>query len=589
MTHGGSSVPTTPVATGGSPPTAGGVLGEYRERKLALAELIRALMTVEHERHDEQRAGNARELLAGLAEDAFQLAVVGQFSRGKSTLMNAILGGPYLPTGALPMTSVLTTVRYGSQPRAWVRRTGGGLPIDVPVDQLVRFVAQQSGEREELQVASVEVELPAEILRLGFSFVDTPGIGSAIAANTATTEKFLPRADAVIFVTGCDAPLSEAEQQFLSTVRQYVEKLFLVVNKTDLVTAPEVENVVSYVRAQIADEGTQLRAYALSARLALEARMSGDRAGLTASGLPALEQPLVRFLASEKSQVFLQQTCRRAQRLLARAQGGPKFDERLNGIDVGLALFRDALAAWTPPAVDDEEQYVDLLPATSPAPRAAGGACIICQRVGTVPFDYLAHAQYLLATRQEERAKHAAAGGYCPLHTWLYAQTADPVGIALTYAEMAAELAARLREDASSGREAQDTLEHFLPTAERCPVCLVLHDAERQAVTELLDELTQDDSVERDAPAVNLCVAHLAAVLAAGAPEEQAGSLTRALADAMQRAAEDMRTFALKRQSLRRALLSDEESVAHLQTILRVAGHRELARPWRTDDDDRLG
>jgi hypothetical protein len=65
----------------------------------------------------------------GWPPTGFQLAVVGQFSRGKTTLMNALLGGAYLPMGALPMTSVITTVRYGGQPRAMVRRRPG--PVQV--------------------------------------------------------------------------------------------------------------------------------------------------------------------------------------------------------------------------------------------------------------------------------------------------------------------------------------------------------------------------------------------------------------------------------------------------------------------------
>jgi hypothetical protein len=69
-----------------------------------------------------------------------------------------------------------------------VRRAAGLLPIETSLDELVRFVAQASSEREELRVVSADVEVPSEILRLGFSFVDTPGVGSAIGANTATRE-----------------------------------------------------------------------------------------------------------------------------------------------------------------------------------------------------------------------------------------------------------------------------------------------------------------------------------------------------------------------------------------------------------------
>lgn len=184
-------------------------LKEYQRRRLELGDILRAALDIAHGRRDPEPDKDARQLLARLAEDRFQLAVVGQFSRGKSTLMNAILGADYLPTGALPMTSVITTIRYGSRPRAMVRRRSSGLPVEASLPEVARFVAQSSAERSELQVTSVDIEVPAEVLRLGFTFVDTPGVGSAIEINTATTKRFLPRADAVIFVTGFDTPLRE--------------------------------------------------------------------------------------------------------------------------------------------------------------------------------------------------------------------------------------------------------------------------------------------------------------------------------------------------------------------------------------------
>ncbi len=332
----------------------GEVLSEYRRRKLDLAEVIRMAMDLAEQRHDSERTAGARELLARLAEDRFQLAVVGQFSRGKSTLINAILGRSYLPTGALPMTSVVTTVGYGSRPRATVRRTEAAFPIETSIDDLERFVAQASAEREELGVASVEIQVPAEVLRLGFSFVDTPGVGSAIAANTATARRFLPEADAVIFVTSFDAPLGEPEVEFLNEVRRRIKRLFLVVNKLDLVSAAEAEEVMRFVRDRVLDQiGGESRTFALSARGALEAKLHGDAERLTASGLPQLEQTLVRFLTTEKSRSFLLRMCDRAERLLAHQQLDVELG-RLARSDAGHAARvrrfedrgQDLIEAW---------------------------------------------------------------------------------------------------------------------------------------------------------------------------------------------------------------------------------------------------
>ena len=125
---------------------------------------------------------------------------------------------------------------------------------------------------------------------------------------------------------------------------------------------------------------------------------------------------------------------------------------------------------------------------------------------------------------------------------------------------------------------------HFVPGRERCPVCLAVAEAERDAVAELLTNLPREPS---DAAGPPLCVLHLAAVLAANPGSERGRCLVRSLAAALERAAEDMQTYALKRESLRRHLMNDEERAAYLQAIARVAGRRELARPWRLEDEIR--
>ena len=89
-------------------------LRDYQQRRLDLADMLRAVMHVARHHDDAERKREARALLTRLAAGRFRLAVVGQFSRGKIALMNALLGGAYLPMGALPMTSVITTVRYGA-------------------------------------------------------------------------------------------------------------------------------------------------------------------------------------------------------------------------------------------------------------------------------------------------------------------------------------------------------------------------------------------------------------------------------------------------------------------------------------------
>ncbi len=320
--------------------------------------MIRAALYVARASEDQLAEKRARELLARLAADRFQLAVVGQFSRGKTTLMNALLGGAYLPMGALPMTSVITTVRFGSRPRAIVQRRGSPLPVEVPLAEVAGFVAQASARRAELQVVSVQVEIPAEILRLGFEFVDTPGVGSAIEINTATTRQFLPEADAVIFVTGLDSPLTESEAGFLADAARHAGRLFFVLNKRDLVCDDDAAAAAEFVRRRVRDDLgiDEPRLFALSARDALEAVVQGDRGRLSGSGLEQLRATLEEFLTTGKTRVFLGNIAGRAARLVSgqrrdlrlgrlRLDGGPDPSVVLAAFDTRMAELGGQLSA----------------------------------------------------------------------------------------------------------------------------------------------------------------------------------------------------------------------------------------------------
>jgi len=297
-------------------------LKSYRDRRLELGDLLRSVLHLAHSCADADTESRARELLSRLAADRFRLAVVGQFSRGKSTLMNALLGEAYLPMGAVPMTSVITIVRYGSRPKAMFRRHQSAFPVEVPLTQVADFVAASSIRRAEMRVAAVEVEVPAEILRLGFEFVDTPGVGSAVIAGTAVTTRFLPQADAVIFVTGFDSPLTGAEVDLLADASRQAGRLFLVLNKRDLVGGPDAAGAKDFVRRHLRDDLgiAEPRIYGLSALEALDGVTSGDPEQLSASGLPSLRADLESFLTTDKTRLFLGNVAGSAARLVSAQQ-----------------------------------------------------------------------------------------------------------------------------------------------------------------------------------------------------------------------------------------------------------------------------
>jgi len=337
-----------------------GALEEYAHLKLELASIVRALLHVAERRKHDRAIGEIRRLLARLAEDRFNLAVVGQFSRGKSSLMNAILGAPKLPTGVLPLTSVITTVTYGEKERVLLQREGWTLPQEIPLKQLADSVTQDTNPSNEKRVTLAEIQLPNEMLRLGIHFIDTPGVASTVAANSRTTREFLPEVDAAIVVTSFESPMTDAEVEFLRDVRQQIRKVFVVVNKLDLVTQPERTSALDSVKALIRDAvpGEPIEVFAVSARAALDAKRQDCFEALTASGLPRLESALTQFLRREKAQELLLRAADRAaatarqqmlairiaQRALSEAES-ERLKRRLEGRIWRLNADRDSLVA----------------------------------------------------------------------------------------------------------------------------------------------------------------------------------------------------------------------------------------------------
>jgi small GTP-binding protein len=298
---------------------ADAAIRRYDELKLELGALAQSAMLLCEKTRDEEGERALRQILARLAEDRFNLAVVGPFSRGKSSLMNAILGLEKLPTGLLPHTSVVTTVTYGPRERALVRCERWALAQEIPLDQLEEYVTERGNPGNRRRVAVAEIQLPVEILRRGLHFIDTPGVGSAIPANTEATEKFLPEIDAAIFVSSFDSVISENDIDFLRRLRATVGVVFLVLNKLDLVSDSQAEEVVRFVVERLESEPQIGRCalFSVSAKLALEAKRARDPEALARSGLPKLEAALAHFLDTDKTRQLARRV---AERLIANLQ-----------------------------------------------------------------------------------------------------------------------------------------------------------------------------------------------------------------------------------------------------------------------------
>jgi len=261
-------------------------------------------------------AAAARELSERLRQNRFHLVVVGQFKRGKTTLLNALLGEPVLPVAVLPLTSVITVLRHGESPGAIVH-LHSGRQSRIELEELSQFVTESGNPRNVKQVSRVEVFYPSPYLRGGVTLIDTPGVASVYEHNTQVTYDFIPRIDAAIFVTSPEPPLTAAEIAFLEDLGRQVSRVFLVMNKADLAEPAQLAEVLEFAQHSLSRKSApaELSILPVSARLALEAKRSGDSELLERSGFPALEKRIEKFLREEKREVFQQAATRTILRL----------------------------------------------------------------------------------------------------------------------------------------------------------------------------------------------------------------------------------------------------------------------------------
>ncbi|MGC9966185.1 MAG: dynamin family protein [Syntrophobacteraceae bacterium] len=242
-----------------------------------------------------------------LEEEAFNLVVLGQFKRGKSTFINALLGEAILPTAITPLTSVVTILRYGPKLKVVVEYLSGQLK-EIDLADLPAFITERENPQNKKEVKEVTVFYPSQYLKGGVRIIDTPGAGSVYSHNTEAAYAYLPYVDAGIFVVSVDPPLSGSERRFLKDVREYVDKVFFVLNKIDQVSDSDRKESLEFTARVIEDDvgPGRVRIYPLSARWALEGKKAGDDLLLGRSLLPEFEKQLLDFLAREKGRVFLQ-------------------------------------------------------------------------------------------------------------------------------------------------------------------------------------------------------------------------------------------------------------------------------------------
>lgn len=251
-----------------------------------------------------------------LEEDRLRILVAGEAKRGKSTLLNALLGRDLLPVGVLPLTAVPTTLTYGPDDRVEVHYLDGhGERFDVAA--LADLVTEDRNPDNIRGIADVTVYIAHPLLGRGIDLVDTPGVGSIHEHNTALAQQALREMDVAVFVTSADPPVSASERAVLTDVRALAVRVMVVLAKADQLDVEERDVVRDFVSRVASDVlGDPITPYVLSARQAIRAR--DDRA-LRESGLPEFITALEEYAVSGRRQDLVASVAGHGRRLAASA------------------------------------------------------------------------------------------------------------------------------------------------------------------------------------------------------------------------------------------------------------------------------
>lgn len=220
---------------------------------------------------------------------------------------------------------------------------------------LDEFGVYATDETRSCFVSHIELYDSTPLAAKGAALVDTPGADSINARHTGVAFNYIKNADAVLFVTYYNHAFSQADREFLMQLGRIkdtleLDKMFFLVNAADLASGQEeLEEVVGHVEENLLRHGIRSpRIFPVSSRMALTAKLEGDREGLERAGFLRFERELSHFAAEELASVAvhgakleLEQAARRLERLQeeARADAADREDKarRLNGAEHAAA------------------------------------------------------------------------------------------------------------------------------------------------------------------------------------------------------------------------------------------------------------
>ncbi|MDO5346129.1 MAG: dynamin family protein [Lachnospiraceae bacterium] len=272
-----------------------------------------------------KQAERAKEESNRIKSHVFSVGIMGEFKRGKSTVINALLGKEIAPADVVPASATLNRITYGLTPKATIVYKDGRQE-EVPVEKIADYVTkitEGAAATSEL-VEQAVVEYPCQFCQNNVEIIDTPGLNDDDRMD-AISEAVIPKLDAVVLVVSAGSPFSKSEAEFVRNklMTSDVTRLIVLVNRIDTIYSEKdrvklLESIREKIIREILDRTASvhgddskiyqdtkdkladIKLYPLSALQALVGRTEHKPELVEQSGILAFEERLSKLLTQER-------------------------------------------------------------------------------------------------------------------------------------------------------------------------------------------------------------------------------------------------------------------------------------------------
>lgn len=289
------------------------IMCAHEQRKAKVLNYIDQTISILSSDNDSDTIQALENMRSNVENDLFKIVVIGEFSSGKSTFLNALMHKYVLPSLSVETTATVNYLRHSSKAPDGVagkvyyndENREPEILHDLSihsVEKVVSVKGDTASEKVATSINHVDLFFDNEFLEEGVMLVDSPGLNGLAPYHRQITEKEIKSSHACIFLFTAEKPGSQSEFQFLSELKEQQQNIFLVLNKIDRINPMEqtVESVIGKLKAsyqeQFPSETELPEIWPIAAYDALEAR---DRINFTMHGNYPDQQPLTDELRAQ--------------------------------------------------------------------------------------------------------------------------------------------------------------------------------------------------------------------------------------------------------------------------------------------------